>query len=157
VLYFAHANFDAGKLDRKQNGRIRWVRGFLGPLSTTNIVYPSGKVYPVNISLAQHKDIDSDGDGIPNAKDPTPVFSEENINLRIGPDTQPNRVLLSWQALANSTSYVEYKSPIASTGAWQVLRSTTAPANMRISMSDPATGAGRTQRIYRVRMDLPPQ
>ena len=157
VLYFANANFDAAKLDGKQGGRIRWVKGFLGPLSTTNIVYPSGTVYPVNIQLARHKDYDSDGDGIPNAKDPTPVFSPESLKLTIGKDVQPNRVLLSWQALANSTSYVEYKSPIASPGAWQLLRSTTAPVNMRMSMSDIATGGGRTQRIYRVRMDLPPQ
>ena len=157
VLYFAHANFDAAKLDGKQNGRIRWVKGFMGPLSTTNIVYPSGVVYPVNISLARHKDFDSDGDGIPNIKDPTPVFSPESINLIIGKDAQPNRVLLSWQALANSTSYVEYKSPIASSGAWQVLRSTSAPVNMRMSMTDTSSGVGRTQRIYRVRVDLPPQ
>lgn len=157
VLYFAHANFDAAKLDGKQEGRIRWVKGFMGPLSTTNIVYPSGRVYSVNTSLARHKDFDSDGDGIPNIKDPTPVFSEENVRLSISKDTQPNRVLLSWQALANSTSYVEYKSPIASTGAWQLLRSTTAPVNMRMTMSDQAIGAGLTQRIYRVRVDLPPQ
>ena len=129
----------------------------MGPLSTTNIVYPSGEVHPVNISLAQHKDIDSDGDGIPNSKDPTPVYSSENVNLLIGRDTQPNRVLLSWQALANSISYVEYRSPISSTSAWQLLRSTTAPVNMRMTMSDQASGAGRTQRIYRVRVDLPPQ
>ncbi|HKQ38399.1 MAG TPA: hypothetical protein VJ063_10000, partial [Verrucomicrobiae bacterium] len=157
VLYFAHANIDAAKLDGKQSGRIRWVKGFMGPLSTTNIVYPSGTVYPVNISLARHKDFDSDGDGIPNAKDPTPIFTAESVKLAIAKDTIPGRVLLSWQALANSTSYVEYKSPIASSGAWQVLRSTSAPVNMRLSLTDPSTGTGRTQRIYRVRMDLPPQ
>ena len=157
TLYFAHANIDAAKLDGKQNGRIRWVKGFMGPLSTTNIVYPSGEVYPVNISLARHKDYDSDGDGTPNNKDSTPVYSPESVKLTIGRDTQPNRVLLSWQALANSTSHVEYKTPIGAPGPWQILRSTTAPVNMRISVSDPATGSGRTQRIYRVRVDLPPQ
>jgi len=123
-------------------------------LSTTNIVYPSGNVYPVNISLARYPDFDSDGDGIPNHKDPTPIYVAESINLAIG-RTATNRVLLSWQALANSTSYIEYK-PLLTSSTWQLLRSTTAPANMRISATDtPLTG--RTQRIYRVRVDLPPQ
>ena len=155
VLYFAHANVDASKLDGKQDNRIRWVKGFMGPLSTTNIVYPSGNVYPVNISLARHKDFDSDGDGTPNIKDPTPVYAQENIDLRISHDVQPNRVLLSWQALRDSTSHIEFKPVIVSDGPWQLLRSTNAPATMRLNMTD--NTAGRTQRIYRVRVDLPPQ
>ena len=155
VLYFAHANTDASKLDGKQGNRIRWVKGFMGPLSTTNIVYPSGNVYPVNISLARHKDFDSDGDGTPNIKDSTPVYAQESINLRIAQDAQPSRVLLSWQAVKDSISYIEFKPVIASTNAWQLLRSTNAPANMRLSTTD--NTAGRTQRIYRVRVDLPPQ
>lgn len=154
-IYFAHSNLDASKLDAQTNG-FRWVKSFTGPLSTTNITYPSGNVYPVNISVARDADLDSDGDGTVNRRDRTPIYVAESVALRIAPNpAQLNQVLLSWQAMANSTSYVEYKTPIASTGPWQVLRSTTAPGNMRITVPD--NTLGRTQRIYRVRVDLPPQ
>ena len=154
-IYFAHANIAADKLNGAQGNRIRWVPNFLGPLSTTNIVYPSSNIYPVNISLARAKDRDSDGDGIPNINDPTPIYTAETIGFAIDHDAQPNRVLLSWQVVTGSVSHVEYKPVIVSSGSWQLLRSTSAPANMRMNMTDITTG--RTQRIYRVRVDLPPQ
>lgn len=153
-VYFAHSNLDASKLNDAQKG-FRWVKSFMGPLSTTNIVYPSGNVYPMNISLARDTDIDSDGDGIANSRDRTPLFVAESVGLRIAQNpAQPTQVLLSWQAMANSTSYVEYRPLLASTGPWQLLRFTTAPSNMRITVPDSAVGP---QRIYRVRVDLPPQ
>jgi hypothetical protein len=155
-IYFAHANIAADKLDGAQNGRFRWVPGFFGPLSSTNIVYPSGNSYTANISLVQQKDMDSDGDGIPNINDPTPIYVAESIGLTIAQGTQPRQVLLSWQALANATSHVEYKPVIASSGPWQLLRSTSAPVSRRISLTD-TISTGSTQRIYRVRVDLPPQ
>jgi hypothetical protein len=154
-IYFAHANIAARHLDDgTPTSRLRWVRGFMGPLSTTNITYPSGNVYPVNISLAQHPDIDSDGDGTPNSKDRTPVYTAESISLRIERDVQPDRALLSWRAVQGSTSHIEFK-PTVSTAPWQLLRSTNAPASMRLNTTDTTTG--RTQRIYRVRVDLPAQ
>jgi hypothetical protein len=153
-IYFAHANIAAGRLNGAQNNHIRWVPWFTGPLSTTNITYPSGLTYPVNISLATYPDFDSDGDGIPNHKDSTPIYTADNINLAIDRG-QTNRMLLSWQALASSTSYLEYK-PSITASTWQLLRSTTAPSNMRITVPDNAL-TGRTQRIYRVRVDLPPR
>lgn len=157
TLYFAHSNVEAAKLNGAQSNRIRWVKFFAGPLSSTNITYPSGNVYPVNISLARDADLDSDGDGTVNRRDRTPIYVAESVQLRATRESpQTNQVLLSWQALANSTSYLEFK-PNISTGPWQLLRSTTAPASMRITVPDSTAGAGRTQRIYRVRVDLPQQ
>jgi hypothetical protein len=154
-IYFAHANIAPKKLDDgTPTSRLRWVRSFMGPLSTTNIVYPSGNVYPVNISLAQHVDLDSDGDGTPNYKDRTPIYTTESVGLQIARDVQANQVLLSWRALQGSTTHIEFK-PALTTAPWQLLRSTTAPASMRLNATDITTG--RTQRIYRVRVDLPPQ
>jgi hypothetical protein len=58
------------------------VPSFAGPLSSTNITYPSGNTYTFNIALVTSKDIDSDGDGIVNADDPTPIAVPGEPNSR---------------------------------------------------------------------------
>lgn len=81
TIFFAHANIAAEKLTNTFPGRMQWVPGFLGPLSTTNIsCYCSNadgtittNSYPMNIALASSKDIDSDADGIVNADDLDPL------------------------------------------------------------------------------------
>lgn len=81
TIFFAHANIAAEKLTNTFPGRMVWVPGFLGPLSTTNITcYCSNadgtittNSYPMNLALASSKDIDSDADGIVNADDLDPL------------------------------------------------------------------------------------
>jgi hypothetical protein len=151
VIYFANANLPASKLDGAQDGHLRWVPTFAGPLSSTNITYPSGKTYTFNIALARDKDIDSDGDGTVNSKDPTPFFVGDNLFVNVV--RTGNRVLLSWQALPGARSYLECKPSFGLTGAWQTIFTTNTADGGRMEFSDP--WGDRTQRVYRVRMDIP--
>lgn len=150
VIYFANANVQASKLDKTHDGRLRWVPSFTGPLSSTNLVYPSGQVYTFNAALVRDKDIDSDGDGTVNSKDPTPIFVGENVDLTVS--QVPGRVKLSWSAAAGSQSHVEFK-PSAIATSWQTLFTTNPSVGGRLHFSD--STSNRVQRVYRVRVDIP--
>jgi hypothetical protein len=155
-IYFANANIAPGKLDGRHGGRLRWVKTFAGPLSSTNITYPSGHTYTFNIALVQDKDLDSDGDGIVNGDDPTPIYSDDHIDLQVAFTNAPSRrALISWFALGGSTSQVEYKTSFNSS-TWQPLSEVNSgPAAQRLSVSDPIPNTMQ-QRFYRVRVYPPP-
>ncbi len=77
-VYFAQAVQNgvsiAEKLDGANGGRFQWVRSYnCGFFSSTNIVYPDGSTNRVNTALATSCNIDSDGDGIVNCLDLSPV------------------------------------------------------------------------------------
>jgi len=153
VIYFANANISPSKLDGRHNGHLRWVKSFTGPLSSTNIVYPSGRSYTFNIGLAQDKDLDSDGDGIVNGEDPTPFYVAESIDLRVAYTNAPTpRALLSWHTLTGANNQVEYRTSLNS-GSWQVLTNFThSAASGRVTVTQPVTGS---MRFYRVRVQPP--
>jgi len=153
VIYFANANISASKLDGRHNGHLRWVKSFTGPLSSTNIVYPSGRSYTFNAGLARDKDLDSDGDGIVNGEDPTPFYVEESIDLRVAYTNAPTpRAMLSWHTLTGSQNQVEYRTSLNS-GPWQVLTNFThSAASGRVTVTQPVTGS---MRFYRVRVQPP--
>lgn len=147
-IYFAGANIPAEKLDGAAGGRLRWVPSFAGPLSSTNIVYPSGTIVHTNAALAASRDIDSDEDGIVNGDDPTPFFIPESADLRIA-RTKGGQVSLSWNALGRSQNVLEYKSALG--GAWQTLTNfLSGPATARAFVTDSATRTN--QCLYRVRV-----
>lgn len=151
TVYFADSNVDPTILDGLHGGRLRFVPGFAGPLNSTNIVYPSGEVYTLNTALVRSTVLDSDGDGIVNALDSTPVVVGDRIGLQIASSRgEPKKTVISWMAPSNSTSVVEYKNSLSDT-TWQALPAVeNSGAAQRLSISDaPPTNAG--QRFYRVR------
>jgi hypothetical protein len=151
-VYFANANLTPSKLDGAHDGRLRWVRSFTGPLSSTNIVYPGGAVYTFNIALTKSKDLDCDLDGIVNAVDPTPFFKRESIDLRVEyVPGNTNRVRLSWNSMAGALNRVEFTSSLTNP-SWQQLTSfTTASGVSRVSTLD-TVPAGNATRFYRVQV-----
>lgn len=154
TIYFANANVAPGKIDRP-DGRLRWVKDFAGPMSSTNITYPSGRTYTFNIGVVQDKDLDSDGDGIVNGEDETPIYTEEQVDLRVGLTTTPSkRAVISWFAVGGSTSEVEYKTSLDS--EWQILSVVNSgPSAERLSVTDAIPNTVQ-QRFYRVRVHPPP-
>ena len=156
TIYFANANVAPGKIDGSHNGHLRWVKGFAGPLSSTNITYPSGRTYTFNRALVQDKDLDSDGDGIVNRDDSTPVYAEDHVDLRVAFTNAPSRrAVISWFALGGSTSYVEYKTSFDST-IWQTLSVVNSGSSAeRLTATDPIPN-NMQQRFYRVRVYPPP-
>ena len=88
IIYYAQAVQNgvsvADKLNHKNNDHLRWVPAYSGFFSSTNLVF-GGATNAVNAALAQSTTIDSDGDGILNANDSSPVFmaSEESFTLTL--------------------------------------------------------------------------
>lgn len=137
TVYFAQAMLNgvsvAEKIDNasryngRNNGRLRWVPAYAGHYSSTNIVYPGGVTNTVNAALAQSTDIDSDGDGIPNASDPTPFFLASDLNFtETLTNVPPKSILLSWQTVPGATNYVYYTTNLVST-AWPTLTNFISP------------------------------
>ena len=171
TIYFANANVPVSKLNGAVGGRFQWVPTFAGPLSTTNLIYPSGASYAFNIALISSLDIDSDFDGIPNAEDPYPIdipgetvppaaarLLPASVTTLVGPrlslflshKTTPPRAMLSWEAPGFSENTVEFKNSIGEPG-WNVLTNfVNGPSATPVQIYDPTTG-GAT-RFYRLQV-----
>lgn len=84
---------------------LRWVPEYTGYFSTTSIVYPDGSVHNVNIGLASSPYLDSNGDGIPNAEDPYPIFVWSQINFYDSLTTN-GMLELVWNSVPGATNYI---------------------------------------------------
>ena len=73
TIYFADSNISPQKLDEISGGRVRWVNTYAGVQSSTSLVYPNGVTYTFNAGLVRNKDLDTDGDGVVNLDDCTPI------------------------------------------------------------------------------------
>jgi len=155
-IYFANANIRASVLDGAAGGRLRWVRDFTGPLSSTNITYPSGTTYTFNIALVTDNDLDSDGDGIVNSQDPTPILVSESVVLSVGLASAPIRAAaLSWNAMGYSSNFIEFKTSASATNWQQLTNFAQGPFTWPVTIMDPLSTNGAS-RVYRLRVDPGP-
>lgn len=121
-IYFGGAligNADISeKLNGANGGAFQWVSNWNnGPFSSTNLLYPSGITYSFNRALVTSCDIDSNGNGIPNCQDPTPIPTPDTIAVKVKLTNAPSlKALVSWDAPAFSTNYL-YKRGFSS-GSW---------------------------------------
>ena len=102
---------------------------YAGHFSSTNIVYPDGTTITVNAALAAAPHTDSDGDGTPNAYDPTPFFvsSEMNFTETIT-NTPPLQVVLTWTSIPDATNIVLFKTNLLSPNWFTLTNFINAPA-----------------------------
>lgn len=120
VIYYAQALTDDGisvaeKINHFNSDHLRWVPTYAGTFSGTNIVYPDGTTNLVNAALAASSGIDSDGDGIPNGSDPSPILTSSEMNFVITvTNLPPKSAKLQWLTIANGTNYVYYKTNLLS-------------------------------------------
>jgi hypothetical protein len=146
-------------LNGQFGGHLVWVSSFAGPNSST-AVFVNGQTVLMNTALRNSKIIDSDGDGIPNYYDSTPLGGSTGTppaGFVLGPGllnragSQPV-FSLSWNALANTAYRVEMTSDLANPN-WQLVTSYTnvSPATANVTISDTNNLSGR-QRFYRVRI-----
>jgi hypothetical protein len=131
VIYYAQAVVNgfsiAEKMNHKNNNHLRWVPSYAGYYSSTNIVYPDGTTNAFNAALAQSTDIDSDGDGIDNAHDPTPFFTPGQVKFTLTQtNIPPLSALLTWQTMPDATNTVFYRTNLAS-AAWLMLTNFVTP------------------------------
>jgi len=115
VIYYADAIADgAGDvselINHKNHDHLRWVPTYVGYFSSTNLVF-LGTTNTFNIALAQSHDIDSDGDGVVNASDPTPFFLPSMLNFVDYVTNNPaNTIVVSWNTIPLATNFVYYST-----------------------------------------------
>jgi hypothetical protein len=115
VIYYADAvdpNYGdvSEQINHKNNDHLRWVPTYAGYYSSTNLVF-AGVTNTVNIALARSSFIDSDGDGIANAADPTPFFLPGMVNLTVYLTNNPaNNLVISWNTPPLATNYLFYST-----------------------------------------------
>ena len=150
VVYFADSNLPAEQLDGRFDGRLRWVRDFAGPNSSTNVLLPSGVSVPVNKALRNSVTIDSDADGTPNGLDPSPFDGVAFTAIAITNQVVSPVTLLSWSAAAYTVYEVDYATNLVKP-KWQVLLNyTNSAATNRIATIQDALPNAGNQRYYRV-------
>jgi len=162
-IYFANANLPATKLDGAAGGRLHWVQGYTGPLSSTNLTYyftngavVTSNVYTFNLALVTAPDLDSDGDGIVNRDDPTPIYVAQNAVLAASIVPNPRGIQLQWNALGYSSNFVEFTGAGVRNGNWQILTNFLhGPYTSPVQVFDPVTPNG-SNRVYRLRVDRGP-
>lgn len=164
VIYYASAFMNglsiADKMNHKNGDRLRWVPEYLGYFSSTNIVYPDGTTNTINISLAQSTTLDSDGDGIANAFDPTPLFvsSELDFTLQLTNNPSPT-VLIKWHSIPSATNVLLFSTNLMLPSyTWPVLTNFISPSLVPPAGGWPITNtvsdrATNSARFYRVRVD----
>ena len=162
IIYYAQAVQNgvsvADKLNHKNNDHLRWVPAYSGFFSSTNLVF-GGATNAVNAALAQSTTIDSDGDGILNANDSSPVFmaSEESFTLTLT-NVPPLAVQLQWVTIPGATNYVLYTTNLVPAN-WLLLTNFTSATNVppvggwpiMESITDPVNPA--QPKFYRVHVD----
>jgi hypothetical protein len=160
VIYYAQAvagNISVAERINHANGdRLRWAFNYAGIYSSTNLVYPDGTTNLFNLALVQSQNIDSDGDGLVNASDPTPILRAQDLGLAVAVTAQPVvGATVSWTTVPNSANTVYYKAT-SGPGDWQVLTNLSVGPTVsgRVSVFDPVSTNGG--RYYRVMMS-PPQ
>jgi len=158
VLYYAQAVAGgvsvAERINNANGGRLRWVASYAGIYSATNLVYPDGTTNAFNAALVQSHNIDSDGDGLVNAADPTPILRSQDLALNVVMTTvPPPGAVVSWRSVPGSTNTLFYRSSLT-TPVWLPLTNVvTGPMATSVSVFDPMAASGT--RYYRVEVSVP--
>ncbi|MGO8765204.1 MAG: hypothetical protein ACLQSR_08740 [Limisphaerales bacterium] len=162
VIYYADATAggvgDVSFLLNGFNGNhLRWVPTYVGYFSSTTLTYPGGYTYVVNKGLADSQYVDSNGNGTPNASDPTPFFEPNELNFMDYRTNNPlNTVVISFDTVPLATNAVYFSTNLLN---WQLLTNMYLMTNPFISPNpypgpatnvmvlDPITGPGRFYQV----------
>ena len=145
-------------LDGQFGGRLKWVSSYAGIYSSVAVVL-DGQSILMNAALRNSRLVDSDGDGVPNFYDTTPLGGTTepppggNVVLApsfINPGVGAKAFGITWDAAANTAYRVEMTTDLAK-GDWQVLTTftNTATVGKKVTVTDPAA-AQNGQRFYRI-------
>jgi len=114
VIYYADCIDDnVGEVSELINGKngnhLRWVPTYAGYFSSTNLVY-LGQTNTYNLALVESRDIDSNGNGIDNAFDPTPFFLTSMTGPVVISNTPSGPLAISWNSIPHATNFVVYST-----------------------------------------------
>jgi hypothetical protein len=160
VIYYAQAVMEgvsvAELLNRENNGHLLWVPAYAGHYSSTNLYY-AGATNIINAALAQSRDIDSSGDGIPNANNSEPVFVSGQVDFGvIVTNVPPLKARITWNTIPDATNYVEYSTNLLSTNWITLTNFVTASAPPYAPVANVVYDAvtnSAAQKYYRVRIN----
>ena len=109
------AKVDEASRAGRNNGRLRWVPSYAGYYSSKTVVYPDGTTNTFNAALLGSTTLDSNGNGIPNASDPTPIFTSSQVKLQVTIVTNnpPAKAAIQWNSIPGSTNTVYYSTNFA--------------------------------------------
>lgn len=153
VIYYAQALMGgasvAEKLNHRNGNRLRWVSSYSGYYSSTNILYPDGKVYSFNAALAASCNFDSNNNGIANCSDPAPIFVLDQFSAA------PSGKLLRLNWTVNPGGWATntvYFTPTLVPVNWQMLTQfVSGLSGGRLAATD---AVGKTNRFYRVNVSM---
>lgn len=141
VVYYAQAVAGgvsvAERLDFSNDGRLRWVPGYAGIYSATNVVYADGSTNLLNTALVESQNLDSDGDGVVNAADSTPVFLVTTTSL---PDAT--------NSVAYSVPLVAFGGPAAAPYSWTLVSGAGLPAGLSLSPAGVVSGTPTETGVF---------
>jgi hypothetical protein len=148
IIYFADSNLSPEQLDGRLGGHLRWVSSFAGPNSSVTVVPPAGPPYQMNRALRESLTIDSDGDGLANGYDPSPLDPTISMSVSVA-SVSPLTLAVSWNAKAQTVYDVQFRTN--QVAPWQLLKRYTnnAPTNGTVTILDQVPSGG-PQRYYRV-------
>ncbi len=135
VIYYARATVGgvdiADKMNHKNGDHLRWVPQYTGYFSATNIVYPDGTTNTLNASLIQSTTLDSNGNGIANAFDPSPIFTSNQWHVVIIPPNagNTNTATFEWHSIPAATNVIQ-AAGVMPPYVWQVLTNFVSPTNV---------------------------
>jgi hypothetical protein len=148
----------AEKLPLVNKGCFFWVSNYnTGFFSSTNVIYPDGSTNRLNTALVTSCDIDSNGNGIPNCMDPTPipVLSASGLALSVTYTNQPaSAAVVSWTVFPYTENSLYSASSPNSTN-WQLVTNFVYQGSLpnRVTVSDLVKT--NAPRFYRVRAGSP--
>jgi hypothetical protein len=165
TIYYGQAIINGQSIAEKLNGgfgvtdtnggRFCWVSNYnTGFWSSTNVVYSDGTTYRLNTALVTSRDIDSNGNGIPNwmDPDPIPVLTPASLALTATFTNRPvPMVLLSWNTIPLTSNYLYASSSLFLPQTnWQLVTQFLSSPTLgaRVIMADPIkTNAPRYYRL----------
>lgn len=154
TIYFGMSNLDPGELDGRFDGRLVWVREYVGPESGVDTALRSGRIIRVNQGVLQSSQIDSDGDGVVNALDLYPFDDVLITDVKVV-SVNPYVTELQWRAAAQTAYEVSYATSLVDP-KWQVFATMTNAEDsvqfltVRDEVTSSGDPAGGPERYYRV-------
>jgi hypothetical protein len=147
-------------LNGKFGGHLVWVSSYAGIYSSVAVIDANGQTVMMNIGLRNSRIIDSDGDGIPNYFDPTPLGGSTPSSgggLVVSPSfvtpSSGGKVFsLGFEAAPKTAYDIEVATNLAHPD-WQLLSSFTNSLSTAKAISIPDPNAPTSaQRFYRIRI-----
>ena len=116
-------------LNHSNGNHLIWVPQYAGFFSSTNVVY-AGATNTLNVGLLTSPFLDSNGNGIPNAFDPNPLFVPSQVNFKFSlTNIPPEMALLTWDSIPSSTNIILYTTNLSlPMSDWQVVTNFVSPS-----------------------------